>query len=78
MERMLKIWSKEAATCAILTLFGKHSFDLYKLTEIRIYLWHLRTIVKTKASSKERDLKNEEQCIRSVEEEKQILRSPPF
>lgn len=28
LERILRIWSKEAATCSVLTLFGKHAFGI--------------------------------------------------
>lgn len=49
LERILRIWSKEAAVCSFQPcLENTPLIYFYKLTETRIYLCHLKTIVKNK------------------------------
>lgn len=71
LERMVRIWSKEATVCSFQPCLENTSVVyFYKVTETRIC--HLRTTVKIRANTKKIDPNNTVQCINSVEEGEKI------
>lgn len=66
LEKMLRIWSKEAAVCLFQPwLENTPLIYFYKLTETRIC--HLRTTVKIRANTKKLKFNNAVQFIKRVE-----------